>query len=894
MFYFGSNPFVCNCHLYWFTQINSNQQRQLSASPTVPASSSHFPHVVDMDRISCSVLNNQTTTIQKKPLTHVPREQFLCRYDSHCLPGCMCCDFFACDCQIRCPKECRCFRGADWATNVVQCSDGGHVATLPDGVPMDATEIYLDRNNFTSLEAGMLVGRTRLKKLSVRHSHVSTIQNQTFGGLAGLQVLLLDHNQLQHLYGHEFLGLRNLRRLHLNHNQLVSIQQDTFKRLKKLTQLKLDNNLLISFPIWELSSNPSISALTLADNWWRCDCDFVRKFRMFIDGKPEGVVEDAKNITCDTRTSSDAEDSVGGGLREECSGILNGFHYEKTFGNDTAPLVVGVAVAAVLLLVAVAVALKAREPLQIWLHDKYGIRICRATQKKKAGDDENATLFDALVIYSLKDEKLVTGELVKSLEPSYRLCLHHRDLSGIYTSEAFKSAMAASEWQIIILSEGLLATEWDYVKDLLIANCLIVVADGMDVKIEDQKVRTFMKSAKRVVKWREPAFWRKLRYFLPDPTKVITKEGGAELDVSGAWTFTNTTQESNPDSTAASTARLITSPATATGANASEDGQHYGGTTSMLSMLQQHGNFPAPPIKKQPHQCSTHYLAGAPSSPQTRSPCPATRSCGTNFGNLQHHHQRSSSAVVARNDSFNHARSSSYAAHASPMVKVGDGTPKGPQPTPPPKFANRNSVYNDAGASFMSRLQQCAAAENVLKFGSGHELRRPSSPPMSSLAMIPLRANNLNHHQRSTSLLDPAASAASAAGGGRYAKHGRSVSNLSPMNSGTAATPRLIKAPVTRTSSMMVSAAAAAAAGGTRQPQGRTLTHHMSASNLVQQPTRPPTEGARPQPQGASCGNGSQNRSFSNLVPTERAMMERRGPPLHFRSKSTPHEGFVL
>merc|ERR1719461_1391902 len=106
--------------------------------------------------------------------------------------------------------------------------------------------------------------------------------------------------------------------------------------------------------------------------------------------------------------------------------------------------------------------------------------------------------------------------------------------------------------------------------------------------------------------------------------------------------------------------------------------------------------------------------------------------------------------------------------------------------------------------------------------------------------MIPLRANNLSHHhQRSTSLLDPAASATSgtlvtsANGGGRYAKHGRSVSNLSPMNAATAATPRLIKAPVTRTSSMMVSAAAAA--GGVRSSHGRTLTHHMSASNLVQQ-----------------------------------------------------------
>ena len=180
MFYFASNPFVCNCHLDWFSQIN-NDHHIMSALSS--AASSHFPHVVDMDRISCSVLQNQTTAVTERPISHVSREEFLCHYDTHCLPGCMCCDFFACDCQIRCPREgCQCFRDAEWSTNIVQCSDGGHVGVLPEGVPMDATELYLDSNNFTSLSPGMLVGRSRLEKLSIRFSQVTTIPNQTFAG----------------------------------------------------------------------------------------------------------------------------------------------------------------------------------------------------------------------------------------------------------------------------------------------------------------------------------------------------------------------------------------------------------------------------------------------------------------------------------------------------------------------------------------------------------------------------------------------------------------------------------------------------------------------------------------------------------------------------------------
>ncbi len=184
MFYFASNPFVCNCHLRWFSQINADGELLRASLASNPSSfTNHFPYVVDMDRVTCSVLHNETTVVVERPISQVAREEFLCSYEKHCLPGCMCCDFFACDCQIRCPRDgCRCFRDAEWSTNIVQCSDGGHVGVMPDGVPMDASELYLDRNNFTALQPKMLVGRARLKKLSITHSSVAAIPNQTFAG----------------------------------------------------------------------------------------------------------------------------------------------------------------------------------------------------------------------------------------------------------------------------------------------------------------------------------------------------------------------------------------------------------------------------------------------------------------------------------------------------------------------------------------------------------------------------------------------------------------------------------------------------------------------------------------------------------------------------------------
>ena len=87
------------------------------------------------------------------------------------------------------------------------------------------------------------------------------------------------------------------------------------------------------------------------------------------------------------------------------------------------------------------------EPVRIWLHDRHGVRICGNSSKDKT-DKSDTILFEALVVHSLKDESQVM-ELVRQLEPAHRVCLNHRDLSGIYTSEAFKSAIAASVCHLV-------------------------------------------------------------------------------------------------------------------------------------------------------------------------------------------------------------------------------------------------------------------------------------------------------------------------------------------------------------------------------------------------------------------------------------------------------------
>jgi len=121
------------------------------------------------------------------------------------------------------------------------------------------------------------------------------------------------------------------------------------------------------------------------------------------------------------------------------------------------PIIVGVVVLlCIFLLITIFAVKRLKDPFCIWLHSKYGIRLCdensstKSRRKLERSDSGGVVLFEALVVYSLKDEAHV-NDLVCQLEPPYRLCLHHRDLSGIYTSEAFKSAIAASVCHLVMI-----------------------------------------------------------------------------------------------------------------------------------------------------------------------------------------------------------------------------------------------------------------------------------------------------------------------------------------------------------------------------------------------------------------------------------------------------------
>ena len=145
---------------------------------------------------------------------------------------------------------------------------------------MDAPDVYLDGNQLPQLGNHAFIGKKNLKTLLLNSSHVESLHNQTFSGLKRLLILHLDNNRLTASHGYELEPLENLRELYLQHNRIKFIHPKTFSHLKNLQVLHLSHNALVDYAVVELSANPYLRLLSLADNPWSCHCDFIRQFQV--------------------------------------------------------------------------------------------------------------------------------------------------------------------------------------------------------------------------------------------------------------------------------------------------------------------------------------------------------------------------------------------------------------------------------------------------------------------------------------------------------------------------------------------------------------------------------------------------------------------------------------
>ena len=520
LFYLGGNPIVCDCDMTWFKSVNVGDSVQ------------NFPIIADLESIYCRLVYTQEQTFV--PLVEARSDQFLCSYQTHCFSLCQCCQFDSCDCEMTCPAGCTCYHDNSWTKNIIQCSSS-QLSVIPDSIPMDATEVFLDGNRLDILRSHTFIGRKNLRSIHLNSSNIEKIENQTFNGLKALTALHLENNSLKALHGFEFSGLSHLRELYLQGNQITSIHNTTFRALKSLEVLFLQGNLIIDFPAWQLAANPYLVSIRLAENLWSCDCDFLQPVRSWLR-EVSSKIHDLDQLTCISNEASD-ETAVDGPrpwalaaatCPETAASTLMAAavplpprkrlqqhqqsqeeqyddenEEERTNNFETyLPVMIAVLASFAAILLASFVAVCFRHSIRLWWQQRRSLRYddgrvldspspSSSPSSSESSSSSTTTashnkLFDAYVAYAAADAALVNQILWHELEAAsgggrqFRLCLQHRDLppaSNHNSGEAVMKVAEASRSVLLVLTPQFLATEWtrpDFRAGLLAA----LAADG--------------------------------------------------------------------------------------------------------------------------------------------------------------------------------------------------------------------------------------------------------------------------------------------------------------------------------------------------------------------------------------------------------------------------------
>jgi len=441
--------------------------------------------------------------------------------------------------------------------------------------------------------------------------------------------------------------------------------------------------------------------------------------------------------------------------------------------------------------------------------------------------------------------------------------------------------------------------------------------------------------------WSKGKFGTFSRYYLPDPPAIPTKEGGAELDVSGVWTFTTMmSPDIGINETGTSGTKLLATPTPMPNRTDADTDA----AAAMLALLGSATpkNFPAPPMRKRPHQCSTHSIgvlssaSTSCSSPMMASrghrsnlllptesiySVPNTRSCGTNVGGS--FHQRSVSAFVSdhrravsyvvddgggkMSSSAQHQRSlsSQQQQQSTSQHHFDDVIP----PALPPKLGSgvifrpselslTPTKLNDVSQNVVPSMQMSFLQQLVQSSPNNPELldtlRRHQIEPQPRRSTPKLSTRSPKPASRSPKIVTRSPSCAASL----YSHHQRAVSMLEPVTSyeeaASPATPSGRYVKHIRSSSTL--------APTPETPSSRRVIHHRSSSNVVGRvassitPVRhskmltPQQLQQQQQQQQQQKIRHQLHKSTSNLSNDPDGVKRSH----HQRSSSTPYEGFVV
>lgn len=532
-FFVSGNPFICDCSMEWIQRINYlSHNRQ-------------YPRVLDLDKTHCSLVHSRAN--EKKIIIDMSPSDFLCPYDSHCFALCHCCDFVACDCEMICPNNCRCYHDITWNANVVDCSNAGYTE-VPERIPMDATEIYLDGNDISHLGNHIFIGKKKLQVLYLNNTKLQEVNNQTFKGIDSLRVLHLENNKLVELKGDEFLHLNNLKELYLDHNAIAQVANNTFSSLKSLSVLRIDDNKLVNFFPWKLlaSSSKNLAHVSIEGNQYSCDCKSIAELDSWLRRDPG----DPEKMLC--------TDTQGNPTKITIASVLS--HCKEYMGSVGDPTVLRneisnsiflpdnyFAIICVVIIIVVVICLIGavfyafRYDVSDWFYTKYGVPLfkeqsCPTVDHVLEGNPNH--MYDYYVICNTKDTNFVYHNIMSELEfrkmTSKKLTANESSLN-ILTLDSFSKSPKLSKRLIVVVTTNFLCNDlcdihfknifYSYLKSLNRSDLnKVLFIKLVDVnQINDEL--SFILDKFKNISWYDPRFWDKFVALLNSTDTIITFKG---------------------------------------------------------------------------------------------------------------------------------------------------------------------------------------------------------------------------------------------------------------------------------------------------------------------------------------------------------------------------------
>ena len=133
------------------------------------------------------------------------------------------------------------------------------------GVP-ELTYLSLGSNLLTSIETDDFLGLSKLDSLTLATNQISNIESGSFRDLTNLTSLSLSSNSIGNISSDAFMGLGNLERLYFDSNGVTAIEAGDFSELQNLQMLFLGFNRITSIEAGDFAGPENLTWLYLHFN----------------------------------------------------------------------------------------------------------------------------------------------------------------------------------------------------------------------------------------------------------------------------------------------------------------------------------------------------------------------------------------------------------------------------------------------------------------------------------------------------------------------------------------------------------------------------------------------------------------------------------------------------